>query len=1408
MSEREFYHEDEADNEPAPRKRKRRWAKRIGWALAIVLAPLLLAMVFFNSPIGKRFIADQVAQVAPASGLKIAIGRIDGDLYGAAILHDVSLSDQKGVFLTVPLVELDWRPLAWLTSGLDVRKLVARRGSLERLPELLPGDPDAPILPDFDIRIDQFEVENLTVQSGVAGDQPNRQTHRVDLQAKVDIRSGRVFVSADGSMGARDTLALLLDAQPDGDTFDLSLDYQAPVGGMIAEMIGAEAGYQARIEGDGTWSEWLGNALVQRDGERFAAFQLTNRSGEYSLLGQANPQPALTGKLRDAVGPVVSVLASGTLQDSVWDGHIQLVAATINGQAEGAIDLAENRFDDFKLNARLSQSDFLGEGLSLGRTRLQANLDGPFRDLQVDHTLAITQLAIGTTRVNGLSQHSTATYDGSQWRIPILAQAQQVVTGNTMIDPRLVNGSLSGTLVYAGSGVYGRSGLISDDLRLVFPGLLANLGFRGDLEQGTYRLSGPVEARDLVIDDLGNVDAVARIELALASGSRWDLQADVSGQLDAVNNATVANLAGGPVAFGGALGVGNDAPISFNQFTAQSENLQLNVDGFVSDGETHLAGTGTHTNFGDFTVDAAIGQAGPDVALVLAAPLPAAGLSDVRVAISPEAGGLRLETKGGSALGPFEGVLGLVIPADGPSRVAIKELSIWRTHVSGDVLLVDNGASGDLQLSGGGIDGTIVLAPRNDGQSFTVNLDANDARFQGETPLSLARANIQANGFLIANNSKIDAQISAQGLSYGSLFLGRMAANVSIENGRGDVTAQLAGRRGSQFNLTVNGDVQPDELSILARGRFAGRRITMPRRAVMAQQSDGGWQLAQTQIGYGDGFALIEGELGAGTTSLGLKLDRMPLSLVDVAVPNLGVSGTISGVVDYQDAANAAPSGRVKVKINQLTRSGLVLSSRPSDVALVAQLQPDQVAVRAVLDEEGKRLGRVQMQVTDMPMSGSLFERLLAGDLQGQLRYAGQADTLWRLSAIEAFDLTGPVSLAANVDGTLADPKVRGTVSSDNLRVQSSLSGTDIGNVTARGHFLGSLLRITRFTGQAPNGGTITASGTVDLTNITAKHGPQLDLRVATDNARLLNANGLAATVTGPLRIISDGHGGTIAGRLQIDRASWALGTAADDVTLPNISTREINLPADILPPSAPGTAWRYLINARGSSRIDVDGMGLDSEWGADIRLRGTTQDPRIGGDAQVVHGSYSFAGTRFDLTRGEIKFDDTVSIDPRLNIEATTKKDGLEVTVDVTGNALQPEVAFSSIPAMPEEEILSHLLFGGSITSLSATDALQLGTALASLRGGAGIDPINQLRNAIGLDRLRIVGADPTLDHGTGVAVGKNIGRHFYVEIITDGRGYSATSVEFRITGWLALLGSVSTVGRENALLEISRDY
>ena len=90
--------------------------------------------------------------------------------------------------------------------------------------------------------------------------------------------------------------------------------------------------------------------------------------------------------------------------------------------------------------------------------------------------------------------------------------------------------------------------------------------------------------------------------------------------------------------------------------------------------------------------------------------------------------------------------------------------------------------------------------------------------------------------------------------------------------------------------------------------------------------------------------------------------------------------------------------------------------------------------------------------------------------------------------------------------------------------------------------------------------------------------------------------------------------------------------------------------------------------------RVDVDGMGLDSEWSADVRVRGTTDDMRIGGEANLIRGDYTFAGARFEVTRGRIEFDQTEAIDPRLDIQAETDADG--VNVEFRSDAVTDEVS------------------------------------------------------------------------------------------------------------------------------------
>jgi translocation and assembly module TamB len=527
----------------------------------------------------------------------------------------------------------------------------------------------------------------------------------------------------------------------------------------------------------------------------------------------------------------------------------------------------------------------------------------------------------------------------------------------------------------------------------------------------------------------------------------------------------------------------------------------------------------------------------------------------------------------------------------------------------------------------------------------------------------------------------------------------------------------------------------------------------------------------------------------------------MPLEVLDLGWPKLDLSGVASGRLDYAWKGNR--SGRADLKIRGLSRAGLVLASKPIDLGLAAVVSGNQAAMRAVAVSGGQTIGRAQARFAPIG-GGELLGELFNAPLFAQLRYAGPSDTLWRLSGIEIFDLTGPVAIGADIGGRLVDPTIRGSVKTNSARLESAVTGTLLEQLHADGRFNGSRLVFNRLAGTTPGGGAVEGSGTVDFSGGAAA----LDLSFNTRQALMLNRDDLAARVTGPFRVRSDGRGGTLSGDLRLDSGRFQLGRASAASAVPQLQVRHRGLEEDEVIESADLRPWKLDLKVAGGN-VRVRGLGIDSVWTTNINVGGTAESPSFTGRADLVRGDYDFAGRNFRLDRGVIRFRGESPPDPLLDIRAEANVQGLNATVIVGGTGLRPEITFASVPQLPQDELLSRILFGTSITNLSAPEALQLASAVAALQSGSGnLDPINSVRRAVGLDRLRILPADIATGQKTAVAAGKYVTRKLFVEVITDGQGYSATRAEYQVTRWLSLLSSISTIGRTSANLRISKDY
>src|SRR4029078_9182335 len=139
-----------------------------------------------------------------------------------------------------------------------------------------------------------------------------------------------------------------------------------------------------------------------------------------------------------------------------------------------------------------------------------------------------------------------------------------------------------------------------------------------------------------------------------------------------------------------------------------------------------------------------------------------------------------------------------------------------------------------------------------------------------------------------------------------------------------------------------------------------------------------------------------------------------PLTVFALFWPNLNLSGSATGRLDYAWKSNR--TGRLDLKVHGLSRAGLVLASKPIDVAVAALVNGNQAGLRAVGASDGAIVGRAQARFAPLG-TGSLMAELMNAPLFAQLRYSGPADTLWRLTGSEVIDMSGPLAVGADIGG-------------------------------------------------------------------------------------------------------------------------------------------------------------------------------------------------------------------------------------------------------------------------------------------------------------------------------------------------------------------------------------------------------
>lgn len=1373
-------------------KSRRRWWRRLAGALLGLVALAVVSAWLLDTSFGHRWIADRIAAMKPENGLRFSVGRIEGSLYSNAVLIDVRVRDPKGLVFHAPRAELGWTPFAWLVNRLEIRRLVIPQATLVKLPQLVPTARKGPILPKFDIRIGSLRIDRLIVAPEITG-----VIRSGKISGRVDIHAGRALVDLDAIVEGSDRLRLKLDAEPDRNRFDIDAHARGTAKGVLAKVTGFGRPIALDIVGDGTWSAWKGSAIADIGNIRLIDLALTNKAGTYDLTGTLTPAPLARGKLMRLTSPHVVVNGTGTLANRQLEGKLDLRSAAMAIDTTGAIDLARGAYRDVRVHARLLRPPALFPNMT-GRTiELRAILEGDYATAAFDYRITADRFAFGKTGFEVGRAAGRGHFSRSPVIVPIRFTAARVTGVGDVAGGILRNLSLEGVLRVTSRLVRG------DDLKLKSDKLTGRINLLLYLKTGQFQVGINGALGRHLIPGLGVVYVTSNLKVVPGPAGRG---ARVIGtgtaQMIRLDNAFFRSLAGGLPRIVTGLERTPDGILHFTNLILTAPQIRITGTGYRRrDGTFHFEGSGRQATYGPLTLklDGRIER--PTLDLVFQRPNETLGLTNVIAHLDPTAQGFAFTAHGSSRLGAFTANGDILLPKGAQATISIAQLSVSGAHASGALRVVPGGFDGRLAVTGGGYSGELLFSPAGTIQRIEAHLDLAGATLD---KMTLRRGHLDLVALLDPAGTSIDATATGAGLRRGAFTIGRLAGNAKLRGGIGEIRASIAGARGRAFDIQSVTQVTPDSYSISAHGTLDRRPLRLVTPAVFTRDGDG-WRLAATRLNFAGGDAQLSGRFAGNSRAIDATMARMPLSILDIGYPGLGLGGSASGKLSFAQGGDAPPTGRIDMTVRGLTRSGLVLSSQPIDVGIAGILQPGKAAARAVIATGGKTVGRAQAQLI-LPASGNFVGRFANAPLFAQLRYNGPANTLWRLTGIELFDLTGPIAIAADLGGKLNEPQIRGVVQADGAKMESGSTGTVLTNVQARGRFGGSRLVIDRFAADAGKGGRVSGTGSFDLS---AVNGFGMDLSIQADHAVMINRDDIGATVTGPLTFKSDGQGGVISGDVQLDKSRYRLGQATAASAVPQLKIREINLPGGGEEDDVPRKSWRFAIHARAPNQLIVSGLGLRSEWSADLQLAGAPDNPAITGRADLIKGDYEFAGRQFELERGKILFSGEVPANPTLDIAANADATGMSATIRVTGPAQRPDISFTSVPALPEDELLSRLLFGTSITNLSAPEALQLAAAVAALQNGkGGLNPINAVRRVAGLDRLRILPADPQTGAGTSVAAGKYVTRRLFAEIITDGQGYSATQVEFQVTRWLSVLSSISTLGRQSANLRVSKDY
>ena len=546
----------------------------------------------------------------------------------------------------------------------------------------------------------------------------------------------------------------------------------------------------------------------------------------------------------------------------------------------------------------------------------------------------------------------------------------------------------------------------------------------------------------------------------------------------------------------------------------------------------------------------------------------------------------------------------------------------------------------------------------------------------------------------------------------------------------------------------------------------------------------------------------VAGRLGD-RIDINADLTAIPLSLSALVAPQLGLTGTLEGRLSAAGDPRA-PDGSYRIAATRIMAKPMAEAGlQPADLRAEGRLGGGRATTAATL---------VLPKVGTLQATGSVP---LAAQGALDLAVRGPVD----LAVANAFvggarRVTGKAAIDLKVSGSAGAPRLGGAVTLSGVTFADPANGIRLEGINGRLLAQGDTIVIERIAAQTRNGGTLRVAGRV---GVNPAAGFPADLRIDGDKAVLVSSDvvqataNLALTVTGPLA-----RSPRVAGRVDLISTDIAIPDRLPAQYQPLPGTKHIKPPPPVqrrlaaiakdarqaASGPAPVVALDVTVTAR--NRIFVRGRGMLAELGGDVRITGTSKDPSVIGAFDLRRGEINLAGQRISLVRGRVTF--LGDLRPSLDFLAQTQAADVTAQIAVTGLASEPQFTISSQPSLPQDEVISRLLFARATGGLTGLQALQLAQTIAQLSGAGGPDAFDKLRRAVGADSLDVsAGANG----GPTVGASRYLNRNVRVGVRAGATPRdTGLGVDVDVTRRIKLRGQVGADGSASAGAAVEWEY